>query len=206
MLHFARDFRKLFAVQDAHHWNRVEQRLLAGSTVVIVGVGAIAEELARRCKAFDMRVVGVSAGRKAAPHFDAIHPREKLHEAAGVADFLVVLTPYNRATHHLIDSGVLAAMKPSGVLINIARGDVVDEAALIRALRERKIGGAGLDVFHTEPLPKESPLWDLPNVFVTSHIGGMSDTYGEQVLPLLIDNLSAYVDGQPGRMRFVVKR
>jgi phosphoglycerate dehydrogenase-like enzyme len=205
MLHFVRDLRGLFATQDAHRWNRVEQRLLAGRTVATVGVGAIAEELAKRCKAFGMRVIGVSAGRTGAAHFDAILPRERLLEAAGHADFLVVLAPYSKATHHLVDASVLGAMKPTGVLINIARGDVVDEGALIRALRAGAIAGAGLDVFHTEPLPKDSPLWDLPNVFMTSHIGGMSDIYGEQVLPVLIENLRAFVDGQPQRMRFIVR-
>jgi phosphoglycerate dehydrogenase-like enzyme len=205
MLHFVRDLRGLFGTQDAHQWNRVEQPLLAGRTVVILGVGAIAEQLAKRCKVFDMRVVGVSAERTSAPHFDAILPRAQLKEAAGQADFLIALTPLNESTHHIIDAAVLAAMKPTGVLINIARGDVVDEQALIRALRAKTIGGAGLDVFHTEPLPKDSPLWDLPNAFITSHVGGMSDTYGEQVLPLLIDNLQAFTDGRPECMRFVVR-
>ena len=205
MLHFVRDLRGLFATQDAHRWNRVHQRLLADRTVVIVGVGAIAEELARRCQAFGMRVTGVSAARTSAPHFDAILPRERLKHAAGAADFLVVLVPHNKATHHLIDEAVLGAMKPTGVLINIARGGVVDEEALIRALQRGRIGGAGLDVFHTEPLPKDSPLWDLPNVFMTSHIGGMSDTYGEQVLPVLIDNLAAFAAGTPHAMRYVVR-
>ena len=97
-------------------------------------------------------------------------------------------------------------MKPTGVLINIARGGVVDEDALIAALRAGKIRGAGLDVFKTEPLPKESPLWDMPNVFITSHVGGMADTYGDQVMPLLIENLRAFTAGQPEKVRFIVKR
>jgi phosphoglycerate dehydrogenase-like enzyme len=206
MLHFVRDIRDLFATQDAKRWNRVEQQLLEHRTAVIVGVGAIAEELARRCKVFGMRVVGVSNGRTEAPHFDAVLSRAKLKEAAAQADFLIVLVPHAKETDKLIDAGVLAAMKPTGVLINIARGGVVDEDALVAALRERKIAGAGLDVFRTEPLPKESPLWDLPNVFITSHVGGMSDTYGEQVLPLLIDNLRAFADRKQEQMRFIVKR
>jgi D-2-hydroxyacid dehydrogenase (NADP+) len=206
MLHFVRDIRDLFATQDAHRWNRVEQSLLENRTAVIVGVGAIAEELAKRCRAFGMKVVGVSDGRTSVPDFDAILPRARLKEAAGLADFLIVLVPHNQDTDRLIDAGVLGAMKPSGVLINIARGGVVDEDALIAALRAKKIRGAGLDVFRTEPLPKESPLWDMPNVFITSHVGGMSDTYGEQVLPLLVDNLRAFVDGHPEKMRFIVKR
>jgi phosphoglycerate dehydrogenase-like enzyme len=184
----------------------VHQRLLAGKTVVIVGIGAIAGELAKRCQAFGMRVVGVSDSRTAAPHVDAILPRARLTQAAALADFLVILVPHSEATHHLIGKDVLESMKPDGVLINIARGDVVDEAALIEALRAGRIGGAGLDVFHTEPLPQDSPLWDLPNVFITSHIGGMSEDYGEQVLPLLIENLTAYFAGTPQAMRYIVRR
>jgi phosphoglycerate dehydrogenase-like enzyme len=206
MLHFVRDIRGLLATQDAHRWDRREQRLLDGKTVTIVGVGAIAEELAKRCVAFGMRVIGVSAGRTSAPHFEAILPRTRLAEAAAQADFLVVLVPHTRETDRLIDRAVIDAMKPTGVLINISRGGVVDEDALIRALRERKIAGAGLDVFATEPLPQDSPLWDLPNVFVTSHIGGVSETYGEQVLPLLVENLRAFLEGTPERMRFLVER
>lgn len=206
MLHFTRDIRDLFATQDAKRWNRVEQTLLEHRTVVIVGVGAIAEELAKRCHVFGMRVVGVSDGRSEVANFDAILPRARLHDAAGMADFLIVLLPHNRDTDRLIDAGVFAAMKPSGVLINIARGGVVDEDALIAALRNKQIAGAGLDVFRTEPLPKESPLWDLPNVFITSHVGGMSNTYGEQVLPLLVDNLRAFAEGRQDKMKFIVKR
>lgn len=205
MLHFMRDFRDLFATQDAHRWNRVEQSILVDRAAVIVGVGAIAEDLAQKCKAFGMRTVGVSDGRTQAPYFDAILPRAKLNEAAAQADFLIVLTPHTRETTDLIDAAVFDAMKPTGVLINIARGGVVDEDALIAALRAGKIRGAGLDVFKVEPLPKESPLWDMPNVFITSHVGGMADTYGDQVMPLLVENLRAFVEDQPEKMRFIVK-
>jgi D-2-hydroxyacid dehydrogenase (NADP+) len=206
MLHFTRDFRDLFETQDAHRWNRVEQSLLADRTAVIIGVGSIAEDLAQKCKLFGMRTVGVSDGRQEAPHFDAILPRARLNEAAARADFLIALVPQTAATNNLIGESVFNAMKPSSVLINIARGGVVDEDALIDALRAAKIRGAGLDVFRIEPLPKESPLWDMPNVFITSHIGGMADTYGEQVMPLLVENLRAFVSGRQDKMRFIVKR
>ncbi len=206
MLHFVRDFRDLFATQAAHRWNRVEQSLLVDRTAVIVGVGAIAEDLAKRCQVFGMRVVGVSDGRREAPHFDAILPRARLTEAAAQADFLIVLVPHNRETTNLIGADIFSAMKPTGVLINIARGGVVDEDALIAALRAKTIAGAGLDVFRVEPLPKDSPLWDMPNVFITSHVGGMADTYGEQVMPLLVENLRTFVTGRPEKLRFVVPR
>jgi D-2-hydroxyacid dehydrogenase (NADP+) len=204
MLAFARQFPAVLENQKHRRWDRREQRLLAGKTVVLVGVGRIAEELAKRCRIFDMTVMGVSA-RKSASNFDAIFPRTRLAEAAGKADFLIVLTPYTEENHHLIDAAVIDAMKPEGVLINLARGGVLDEEALRKALVAGRIAGAGLDVFQTEPLPPESPLWDTPNLLITSHVGGVSENYAEQVMPLLIDNLRAFVAGTPERMRYIVK-
>jgi phosphoglycerate dehydrogenase-like enzyme len=205
MLGLARDIRTVLGNQRDHSWDRRPQRLLFGKTAMLVGVGRIAEELAQRCKAFGMRVAGVSSTRKSAPGFDVIHPQTALHQAASDADFLIVLAPSTAENFHLIDGAVLDAMKPTAVLINLARGEVVDEAALVRSLTGRRIAGAGLDVFETEPLPPTSPLWDMPNVLMTSHVGGMSDIYAQQVLPLLIDNLTAFVAGTPERMRFIVR-
>jgi phosphoglycerate dehydrogenase-like enzyme len=204
MLGLARDVRTVLANQRERKWDRRPQRLLFGKTVMIVGVGRIAEELAQRCKAFGMRVVGISA-RQSVPGFDAVHPRHALREVVGEADFVIVLVPSTKETYQLVDGAVLDAMKPSAVLINLARGDVVDEAALARALASRRITGAGLDVFQREPLPPESPLWGLDNVLLTSHVGGMSDIYAEQVLPLLVDNLRSFVAGKPEQMRFIVR-
>ena len=204
MLAFARKFPTVLENQKQHRWDRREQRLIAGKAAVIVGVGRIAEELAARCKVFGMRVAGVTS-RASVPGFDAVYPRARISEAAGMADFLIVLAPLTNENHHLIDAAVIDAMKPEGVLINIARGGVVDEEALRRAVVDGRIAGAGLDVFHKEPLPADSPLWDTPNILITSHVGGMSENYAEQVMPLLIDNLRAFVDGKPERMRYIVK-
>jgi phosphoglycerate dehydrogenase-like enzyme len=205
MLAFARKFPTVLENQKNKIWDRREQRLLAGKTAVVVGVGRIAEELAQRCKVFGMTVIGVST-RATAPHFDAMYPRTQIAEAASLADFLILLAPYTKENHHLVNAATINAMKPDGVLINIARGGVLDEEALRRALLEGRITGAGLDVFQTEPLPAESPLWDTPNVIITSHVGGVSETYAEQVMPLLIDNLRAFVDGTPERMSYIVKK
>jgi D-2-hydroxyacid dehydrogenase (NADP+) len=204
MLAFARKFPTVLENQKNKIWDRREQRLLVGKTVVVVGVGRIAEELAQRCKLFGMTVVGVST-RTTAPYFDALYPRAQIAKAASLADFLILLAPYTNENHHLVDATTIDAMKPDGVLINIARGGVLDEEALRRALLEGRIAGAGLDVFQTEPLPPESPLWDTPNVIITSHVGGVSETYAEQVMPLLIDNLRAFVDGTPERMSYIVR-
>lgn len=205
MLALARNFPAMLANQRERRWHRAPQKLLLDKTVVILGVGRIAEELAQRCKVFGMKVIGVSAARTTAPGFDAIMARDKLAEAAALADDLIVLAPASAETHHLVDVRALAAMKPSAVLINLARGDVVDEAALIEALRTRRIAGAGLDVFLTEPLPADNPLWSLDNVLLTPHVGGMSDIYVDQVIPLVIDNLRAFLDGAPERLCYVVR-
>jgi D-2-hydroxyacid dehydrogenase (NADP+) len=205
MLAFARKFPTVLENQKHKHWDRREQRLLAGKTAVVVGVGTIAEELAHRCQVFGMRVVGVSGGRTCAPGFDAIYPRTQFAEAAALADFLIILAPYTRENHHLVDAKVIDAMPPHSVLINIARGGVLDEDALRRALLDGRIAGAGLDVFQTEPLPPTSPLWDTPNMLITSHVGGVAENYAEQVMPLLVDNLRAYMAGEIDKMRYIVK-
>lgn len=131
-------------------------------------------------------------------------PRSRLKEAAGEADFLIVLVPLPPDTRHIIDDGLLGAMKKTGVLINLARGPVVDEEASTQRLLAGDIGGAALDVFETEPLPADSALWDM-SVIVTPRIGGMSDAYAEQVLPLVVHNLRCFLDGRLADMRNVVR-
>ncbi|MBX9741524.1 MAG: D-2-hydroxyacid dehydrogenase [Beijerinckiaceae bacterium] len=204
MLDFARDIRAILRDQQNRYWERRPQRLLLDKTVAIVGVGVISEELARRCKAFGMRVLGVSS-RASADGFDAMYTRDRLEEAAAQADFLIAIVPYTRDTHHMISAAVLDAMPRHGVFINIARGPVVDEEALIERLRDRRIAGAGLDTFIEEPLPASSPLWGLDNVIITPHVGGMSDIYAEQILPLLIHNVRAFKEGRVSDFRNLVR-
>ena len=205
MLALARGLPKMLANQQAAKWQRWGQPLLRGKTLVVLGVGSISEVLAACCRPFGLHLVGLSS-RGSAAGFDEVHPRSALKVVAARADFLVVLVPYSPETHHLVGAEVLAAMKPSAFLINIARGNVIDESALIAALRARRIAGAGLDVFSTEPLPPDSPLWTLDNVILTPHIGGLSDVYVEQVIPVLIENLRAFRAGDRSRMRNVVVR
>lgn len=205
MISLSREFPKMQRNQARHVWERWPQKLLWGKTAVLVGIGPIAEDLAVRCAAFGMRVIGISDARKEAPHFDKMLPRARLEEAAAEADFMVVLVPLSLQTRHLINAGVLGAMKNTGILINLARGPVVDEKELVRALQEGRIGGAALDVFEVEPLPSDSPLWDMPNVIVTPRIGGMSDVYAEQVLPLVVYNLRRFLDGRLAEMKNVVR-
>jgi len=196
MIALSRNFTRMQRNQQVHLWQRWPQKLLFGKTAAIVGIGPIAEDLAARCVAFGMHVIGVSEVRQDAPHFKRIVKRSHLREVASEADFLIVLVPFSKETHHLIDEPVLVAMKPTGILINLARGPVVDEQALIRSLRDGLIAGAGLDVFETEPLLSDNPLWDMPNVIVTPRIGGMSDIYSDQVLPLVVHNLRCFAEGK----------
>ncbi len=206
MIALLRDFRRMMGNQAKAQWERWPQRLLLGKTAVLLGVGAISEDLARRCQAFGMRVLGISDHRKQADGFDSIVPRAKMLEAAAEADFFIILVPHSPETHHMVDARLLAALPSRAIVINLARGNVVDEPALIAALAEKCIAGAGLDVFASEPLPTESPLWRMDNVIVTPRVGGMSDVYAQQVLPLVIENMSHFIAGETGKLRNIVQR
>jgi D-2-hydroxyacid dehydrogenase (NADP+) len=201
MLALARDLPRMIGNQQRQSWERWPQRLLLGKTAVLVGIGAISEELAQRCRVFGMRVIGISDARVAGPGFDEVRPRSELARSAAEADFLVVLAAYTPQTRGLISAEVMDALRPHAFLINLARGPVVDEAALIARLTARRFAGAGLDVFDVEPLPSDSPLWRLDNVLITPHLGGMSDSYGDQLLPLVVHNVSAFLGGQIDQMR-----
>jgi D-2-hydroxyacid dehydrogenase (NADP+) len=205
MLALNRNLPRLRQSQSEGKWDRRTQPLLEGKTIVIVGLGILAEHLAARCKLFGMHVIGVSAGRTAAPNFDEVFSRPALRKLAARADFLMLLVPYSKDTHHMINADILAAMKPSAFLINLARGGVLDEAALIAHLKAGKIAGAGLDVFATQPLPPESPLWYLPNVIITPNLGGYSDVFVEQTLTVVVPNLQAYLEGRAKDLRNLVK-
>jgi phosphoglycerate dehydrogenase-like enzyme len=206
MLALARDFPRMLNNQQQAHWQRWPQPLLIHKRIGIVGIGTISEALATRCKAFGMHVTGISDSRQDAPDFDRVAPRSELTTIAAQVDFLVVLAPYTPQTHHMINAEVLAALPRSAFLINIARGKVVDEAALINALQNGTIAGAGLDVFDKEPLSTDSPLWTMPNVIITPHIGGLGDHYAQQLLPLMLTNLRRYLAGESSKMENRVSR
>jgi D-2-hydroxyacid dehydrogenase (NADP+) len=204
MLALLRDFPRMQRNQAAHAWKRWPQPLLWGKTVVIVGVGAIAEVLAPRCKAFGMTVYGVSGAARKPEGFDEVFARDQLQRAAALADFLVLIVPYTPQTEKLIDAAVIAAMKPSAYLINVARGGVLDEDALLTALREQRLAGAALDVFRETPLPSDHPLWREQRIIVTPHIGGMSTIYLDQAYPIVCDNLRKFLAGDTRAMTNIV--
>ena len=189
--------------QAAKHWRGMISQIseredqLGGKTLLIVGLGRIGSRLARLAKAFDMRVVGIrrdaSRGSEGA---DSVHGHDKLNELIGSADIVALTCPLTPETTNLIDAKALAAMKPSPHLVNVARGRVVDESALIAALQENRLAAAGLDVTQVEPLPAASPLWAMPNVLITPHTAGETRRYEDNVIDLLLENLERLWRGE----------
>jgi D-2-hydroxyacid dehydrogenase (NADP+) len=207
MLALGRGLARTVRHQQQHKWERtVPPSLLKGKTVVIFGVGVISSELAPKCKALGMRVIGVSSTARAVPGFDQVHARSELEQAAGEADYLVLLTPYSEATRGSVGANIFAAMKPTSYLVNLARGGVVDEDALMAALRQGRIAGAALDVFSQEPLPDNHPLWAMDNVLITPHLGGFHDGYVNEALPVIEHNLRKFLAGDTAGMINLVKR
>ncbi len=195
-------FREADAHQRQHEFVRTYGRTFAGSTVGIVGLGHIGCAVSERLRALGVRVLGLK--RSASPgvrskHADALYTREQLHEMLALCDAVVVAAPATPATHHLIDAKALAAMRREAVLVNVARGSLVDEEALVAALREERIAAAVLDVFDQEPLPAGSPFWELPNVYVSAHSSVSVDRYMDDVFDLFVDNLARYLRGEPLR-------
>lgn len=183
-------------------WLELHGRELYDATLLVVGLGAIGRYVARLGRGFGMHVLATRRTVEANasdPDVNELLPMSRLHDALARADFVVLAVPATSATHHLIAAAELRAMKPSAFLVNIARGTIVDEAALIEALRSGEIGGAGLDVFEQEPLPPDSPLWTMPNVIISPHIAGSTDQYSRRFTDLFLDNLARYRTGQPLR-------
>lgn len=205
MLALTHQLPRMLRNQDRGVWERWPQSLLYRKRVVVLGVGVIAEGLARRCKAFEMEVVGVSGTPRAVPGFDRVLPRERRDEALATADYVVCLLPAGPDTNGSIGERFFRAMRPQAFFINMSRGSVVDEAALLHALRSGLIAGAGLDAFATEPLPAGHPFWREPRMLISPKHGGTTDIYVEQILPLLEHNLRCHLDGRSGDMRNIVR-
>jgi len=200
MLALTRNLPRMLANQAQGQWERWPQPLLWGKTAVIVGVGAIAEDMAPRMKAFGMTVVGVSNSPRVPAGFDGIYSRADLPKAAALADYLVLVVPHSPQTENLINAEVIAALRPQAYLINVACGGVLDEDALLQALRSDRLAGAALDVFRQQPLPSDHPLWREPRVLISPLIGGMSNVYLEQAYPIVRDNLRRFLAGRADEM------
>ena len=206
MLALARDLRRASNAQNDNRWERWPAQLLDGKTVGVLGVGLIAEALAPKCKAFNMKTIGFSSAPRPAPGFDRVAHRDELTKVAPELDFLVLLTPLSAATRHIVNAQVLAAMKPSAFLVNLARGGVVDEPALIAALDQGQIAGAALDVFSKEPLPGSDPIRGAKNLLIYSHLGGYSEGYEDRAMPTVAGNMAKYLAGDLKSMINIVRK
>jgi D-2-hydroxyacid dehydrogenase (NADP+) len=203
LLALARNFPDSVRGQDRAKWAQQEiwdkpQHLteLNGKVLLIVGYGSIGREVARRATAFDMRVWGVTrsgAGEQA--HVENIFAAAQLHEALPNADYVLICAPETAETKHLIGADEIANMKRGARVINVARGSLLDEAALVQALESGALGGAALDVAQTEPLPAESPLWKAPNLLITPHTSAVSDRLWDRQAAILIDLLERWFQG-----------
>jgi phosphoglycerate dehydrogenase-like enzyme len=213
LLALARNFPDSVRQQDRAHWSQQElwdkpQHLteLNGQVLLIVGYGSIGREVAKRAKAFDMRVWGVTrSGEGDRTHAENIVAAANLHEVLPEADYVLIAAPETAETKHLIGAAQIARMKRGARLINIARGSLLDEATLIRALESGALGGAALDVTDAEPLPAESPLWKTPNLMITPHTSAVSDRLWVRETALLMELLERWFDGRElfNRVNFV---
>jgi phosphoglycerate dehydrogenase-like enzyme len=211
MLMFNRTWPAMVRLQDRHiwplsaNWYKLGGRELVDQTLGIVGLGRIGRRVAHLGRAFGMRVLAthrsVSAGERE-PDVDQLYPASHLRDMLAESDYVVLAVPLTAQTEKLIGEAELRAMRPHAYLVNIARGHVVDEKMLIRALQEGWIGGAGLDVAEEEPLPQDSPLYSLPNVILTPHISGVSVHYEQRLAVLFADNLRCYRAGEPLQNRY----
>ena len=200
ILMFAKGAPKSMRAQAKHEWARFAPTELYGKTVGIVGFGHIGEEAGRLAKAFGCHVIATKRSatvRTSSANADEILPASELHDLLRRSDYVVLSMPLTPETRGMIGERELRAMKPTAVLVNIARGPVTMEADLVRALREGWIAGAALDVFDQEPLPADSPLWDMENVVVTPHISGGTEIYNQRAVAIFAANLRRYLAGEP---------
>ena len=221
MLAFAHRLPLLTRRQQAGVWGGdMERRAdftpaeLLGATVGVVGYGAIGREVGRIAHSFGMKVLAVAPSLSSLqvkpltyqiPELvglpgkepDAFYTPDRLHEMLALCDYVVLVVPHTPQTHHMLDAAAFAALKPGAVLVNIARGGVVDESAMIAALRSGRLAGAALDVFEQEPLPTESPLWTMDNVILSPHIAGLTSRYFQVVFDIFRTNLRRYLAGEP---------
>ena len=208
LLQHFRGLRHLHAEQFSHRWERYCGNEVAGRTLVIIGAGDLARGCAKLARAFEMRVIALARDpartRAHNDHFDEVWPIGDLHRALGMADAVVITVPHTPSTDHLIDAAAIAAMRPGIALVNIARGVIIDEDAMIDALRRNHIGFAALDVVAGEPLAPTSPLWDLPNVLISPHSASTVTGENARIIEIFCHNLRCWLDGKLSAMRNIL--
>ncbi len=201
LLMLARNFPRWLTAQRERRWDPMRMPDfppdLVGQTAIVLGLGSIGSEIARLARALGLKVIGLRRSpQQPGDLVDELHPPHKLAELLPRADWLIVACPLTTETRGLIDAGMLARLPQGARIINVARGEIIDETALIAALREQRLGGAYLDVFETEPLPAESPLWELPNVLITPHNSAAAAGNEERVYQMFIGNLECWHHGK----------
>lgn len=200
ILNHAKRLSNLYSLQAQHKWSReVETQELNGANLLVIGAGSIGQAIASRANAFGMRVWGVRRSPQPLPLFEQVVGIDEWRSLLPLANYVVIATPLTPDTKGMVDMATLRSMQSSAYLINIARGAIVDEAALLTALKEGWIAGAGLDTFSTEPLPSDSPFWSLPNVFITPHCSAATPQTNQRIVDLFLVNLARYRQGQPLR-------
>lgn len=196
ILALAKRIPRAAAQQARREWRVYAGLRLEGATVGILGLGAIGRSLARRCKALGMRVIGTRRSGEAVEGVDEVLQPAETRRVLRESDVVVVVLPLTPETRGALDAEALAQMKPRALLVDVARGGIVDEAALARALEEGRLGGAAVDVFETEPLPAESPLWGAPNALITPHVAGLTRDYMSRVAAIFFENIRRLERGE----------
>jgi phosphoglycerate dehydrogenase-like enzyme len=196
MLALNRNFPQIVRNQDQKVWERWPTKLLSKKNVGILGIGVIGEEIARKSKVFGMTVYGIDIVKRRVDSVDYFYEPGELVKVLKEVDYFIIVAPLTPQTQGMIGARELSSMKPTAFLINIGRGEIVDEEALTHVLNSGKIAGAALDVFCQEPLPKDHPFWEMKNVIVTPHVGGASEIYVEQVLSVFEENLRRFLGGE----------
>lgn len=203
MLWFVKDAPRMIVEQRRKHWERYAGTTLKGKTLAVIGLGSIGQEVARLARCFEMRVQGtkrnVDGVDPRSLNAEQLFPSTDLAPMLSKADFVVICLPQTPETEGLIGEEEISAMKPGAVLINIARGAIVDESALINALNLGHLSGAALDVQSREPLPHDSPLWEMPQFLISPHSGSNVDSENDELVELFCDNLRRYLHGMPLR-------
>jgi phosphoglycerate dehydrogenase-like enzyme len=197
MLMIAKDFRRSLRLQDERRWLHRESQMLRRKRLVVVGAGSIGTAIAELASAAGVHVDGVARTARRSPPFGEVVAAEDMAPLLSTADFVAIAAPLTPATEGLFDPAAFAAMKPGAWLINVGRGPIVDELALLAALRSGHLGGAALDVFGQEPLPQDHPFWAMENVFVSPHMSGDFIGWVEDLSRMFVDNFRRWVAGQP---------
>lgn len=201
LLAIARRVPEIRRAQKAHQWQRIEinplMLSLEGATVTVVGLGGVAREVARKLKAFDARVFAVSRTDATVANVDRVFPRERIDDALSQSDAVVVCTNADASSLHMIGAAQFAAMKPGSYIVNVARGEILDEAALVAALKSGHLGGAGLDVAEIEPPAADNPLFDMENVILSPHVAGGGSTGYARQKEIFAENLRRFRSGEP---------